>query len=202
MDDRRERVDRLAVEQNVDPDQVGRPIVAWLIVERGVALGPGLELVEEVEHDLGEGQPVVQLGPFGRQIGQVAHLTSPLLDQVHHRPDVVARCDDHHLDIRLLHRVELARRRQVVRAAHLKLGAVGPACAVRHRRGRRDQIEVIFALKALLDDLHVEQPEEAASEPEAERTAGLWLEDQRGVIEPELVKRFAQPLEIVALRRE
>ena len=44
-----------------------------------------------------------------------------------------------------------------------------------HRRGGGDEGEVELALEALADDLHVEQAEEAAAEPEAERARRLGL---------------------------
>ena len=43
------------------------------------------------------------------------------------------------------------------------------------RRGG-DEVEVVFAGQPLLDDLEVEEAEEAAAEAEAERGAGLHLE--------------------------
>ena len=49
-------------------------------------------------------------------------------------------------------------------------------------RSRRE-----LALEALLDDLHVEQAEEAAAEPEPERDRALRLERERRVVEVELL---------------
>src|SRR6476620_4103602 len=61
VDDRAERVDRLALEQDVDLHQVGRLLARALVVERGVALGARLQLVEEVEDDLAHRQRVAHL---------------------------------------------------------------------------------------------------------------------------------------------
>src|SRR4051794_6957713 len=63
-----ERVHRLALQQDVDLDQVGLLLAAGLVVQRGVPAGLGLELVEEVEDDLGERQGVPDLDPV---LGQV-----------------------------------------------------------------------------------------------------------------------------------
>ena len=60
MEDRRERINWLSIEKDVDFDQVGRPVVGRLVVERGIALRPRLEQVEEVEDDLGEGYLIVE----------------------------------------------------------------------------------------------------------------------------------------------
>src|SRR5215204_2466940 len=54
VEDGAEGVGRDAVEQHVDPHQVGRLVPGRLVVEAGVPLGARLELVEEVAHDLGE----------------------------------------------------------------------------------------------------------------------------------------------------
>ena len=68
-------------------------------------------------------------------------------------------------------------------------------------RRRREQVEVVLALEALLDDLHVEQAEEAAAEAEAERGRRLGLVDEAGVVEVELVERVAQLGVLVAAQR-
>ena len=49
---------------------------------------------------------------------------------------------------------------------------------VDHRRRGRDQVEVELALQPLLDDLEVQQAEEAAAEAEAERGRGFHLEGE------------------------
>ena len=68
--------------------------------------------------------------------------------------------------------------------------------------GRRgDQGEVELALEPLLDDLHVQQPEEAAAEPEPERRRRLGLVGDRCVAELQLLDALAQVLEVVAVDR-
>ena len=59
------------------------------------------------------------------------------------------------------------------------------------RRGH-DQIEVEFALEPLADDLHVQKPEEAATEAEPERLRRLGLVEQRGVVELQALQRITQ----------
>ena len=61
--------------------------------------------------------------------------------------------------------------------------AVGGEDAVFDRRGGGDQVQVELPLQPLLDDLHVEQPQEAAPEPEAQRLGSLRLVLQAGVVE-------------------
>ncbi len=59
------------------------------------------------------------------------------------------------------------------------------------RRGDQ-QVEVELALQPLADHLHVQEPQEAAAEAEAERLAGLRLVEQRGVVRASSVERVAQ----------
>src|SRR5262245_24515209 len=54
VDDDTESIDRVAVEQDVELDQLRGPEVGKLVVERGVALGDRLQPIVEVHHDLGQ----------------------------------------------------------------------------------------------------------------------------------------------------
>jgi hypothetical protein len=63
VDDRGERVDRLALQQDVDLDQISGLLARRLVVQAAVPLGPRLERVEEVEDDLGQRQRVADLYP-------------------------------------------------------------------------------------------------------------------------------------------
>ena len=73
---------------------------------------------------------------------------------------------------------------------------------VGHVRRRHEQVEVELALEPLAHDVHVQQPEEAAAEAEAERLARLGLVHQRGVVEAQLLERVAQVLVAVGVGRE
>ena len=80
---------------------------------------------------------------------------------------------------RLLDVLDLPFGRDLGRVVDLDHLAVGQGDAVAHGRRGRDEVEVVLALEPLLDDLHVEQAEEAAAEAEAERGRGLRLEGER-----------------------
>ena len=79
--------------------------------------------------------------------------------------------------------------------------AVGQHDLVLDRRRGGDEVQVELALQALLDDLHVEQAEEAAAEAEAERDRALRLVDEAGVVELQLLERVAQQRVVVAADR-
>ena len=73
---------------------------------------------------------------------------------------------------------------------------------VDHARRGGDEVEVIFAGQPLLDDLEVEEAEEAAAEAEAQRRAAFGLEAEAGVVEAQLADAFAQLLEVGGVDRE
>ena len=153
-----------------------RCVAGRLVVEGGVALRAALELVEEVADHLGQRDLVDQLHALGRQVLELAHLAPPVLAQLHERARVVLRREDRAREHRLLD--ELDARPSSGSAdglCDLDHLAVGLVHEVRHRRRRGDEVEVELALEALPDDLHVEQAEEAAAEPEAERAGRLRL---------------------------
>ena len=68
-------------------------------------------------------------------------------------------------------------------------------------RGGGEQIEVVLALQPLLDDLHVEQTEEAAAEAEPERQRRLRLVGERGVVELQPFERVAEERVVLAVDR-
>ena len=84
---------------------------------------------------------------------------------------------------------------------HDLAAAVGQHDVVLDRRRRGDEVEVELALEALLDDLHVEQAEEPAAEPEAERDRALRLVGEAGVVEVELLERVAEERVVLAADR-
>ena len=72
---------------------------------------------------------------------------------------------------------------------------------VAHRRRRRDQVQRVLALEPLLDDLGVQEAEEAAAEAEAEGGAGLGLVAERRVVEAQLLERGLQRAVLVGVDR-
>jgi hypothetical protein len=80
--------------------------------------------------------------------------------------------------------------------------AIGQLDLVDHRGGGGDQIEVELAAQPLLDDLEMQEPEEAAAEAEAERGRGFHLEREARVVEAQLAHGGAQLVESHWHRRE
>ena len=199
--DRAERVDRLAVQQDVDANQVRLLVAPRFVVEARVALRARLQLIEEVEHDLGQRQHVVDLDAFGRDVAHVDHLAAAALARLHHGAEVVGRRDHRGVDHRLLDRVVRAGRRHLRRVVH-DLHLVAAVHAELDVRRGRDQLQVELALQPLLHDVHVQQPEEPAAEPEPQRGGHLGFVVQGGVGQLQPVEGFAQLGVVAAFGRE
>ena len=75
MGDRAERVHLLALQEDVHLHEIRGLLAVRLPVQGRVAPGLGLELVEEVEDDLRERQPVAQLHAVLGQVVHALHLT-------------------------------------------------------------------------------------------------------------------------------
>ena len=92
--------------------------------------------------------------------------------------------------------------RHVGRVVQFDLGLVGERDLVDDRGGCGDEVEVELALEPLLDDLEVQEPEEAAAEAEAERGRSLHLVGEARIVEAEPAHRRAQGLEVGRVGRE
>ena len=189
MGDEAQRVHAVAVEQQIHLHQIAGAVAGQLIVQRGVALGVGLQRVEKVVDDLVQRHLIVQLHQMGVQILHVLELAAPLLAHGHDVPHKVLRRDDGHLDVGLLRVLDGARIGVVVGVVHLHHGAVGLIDVV---DDAGHQVQVEFPLQPLLNDLHVQHSQKAAAEAEAQRHGGFRLKRQRRIVELQLLQRIPQ----------
>ncbi len=136
MDHRREGVHRHLVDEEVDLHEGGRLVAVGLVVEAGVALGAALQLIEEVDHDLAQGDPVEQLDTLGRDVLHAVELAAPRLAEIHDRADVLGRHDEGGPEHGLVDVVELAGLGHLARVVEAGLGTVGAVGHVGHRRAR------------------------------------------------------------------
>ena len=79
--------------------------------------------------------------------------------------------------------------RRIVHFDHFTVGLVD---LVAHAGRGRDQLQVELALQALLNDLHVQKAEKTAAEAESERNGAFRLKEERRVVEPQFLQRFAK----------
>src|SRR5690606_10774506 len=97
---------------------------------------------------------------------------------------------------RLLDRGDLDHVGHVGRVVQFLRRAVDEVHAVDDGGRGGDQVEVELALQPFLDDLQVQQAEEAAAEAEAERGGRLHFIGEGGVVEAQLADGGAQVLEV------
>ena len=121
---------------------------------------------------------------------------APVLAEFQDRAEIIVGRQDRRLDPGLLDFRDLDDVGHVGGIVQFDLGLVGQRDPVDDRGRGRDQVEVELALQPLLDDLEMQQPEEAAAEAEAERRRGLHLVGEARVVEPQPAHRRAQILEI------
>ena len=70
------------------------------------------------------------------------------------------------------------------------------------RGTRGDQVQIELALQTLLDDLHVQQAQEAHAEAKAQRHRRLGLPHQRRIVDVQLIERVAQVLVVLVVDGE
>src|SRR3990172_9437021 len=198
--DDRQGVDRVPVQQDVELDQVRAPELEEVVVERGVAPRQGLQLVVEVDDDLGQREVEGEVNALADVLHRLV-VTAGLLGELVDRAHELGGQEDRAPDERLLDLRDVPDGRELGRVVDLGGLPLGRHHPVADRRGGGDQGQPELALEPLLDDLHVEQPQEAASEAEAQRDRGLRLEAEGGVVEPELLQRIPQRLVLGVLQR-
>ena len=185
VDDDAEGVDGDRVDEDVELDELLGAVVGEGVVEAGVALGARLQLVVEVDEHLGEGHLVLEEDAAVALLGgvlQVLHLVEGAAaagDELHDRADVAVGGDDRDGHPGLADLVDRAGVGHVGRGVDLDLAAVGGADVVLDAGRGGQEVEVVLAFEALLDDVHVEQAEEAAAEAGAERDGVLRLVVER-----------------------
>src|SRR5437899_2883148 len=201
VNDDRKRVHRLAVQEHVQLHEVGRPVFEELVIERRVAAGDGLQLVVEVEDDLPQRELPAELDAgWVYEVHPPVH-AAPLLAELHDRADVLCRGQDPRLDVRLLDVVHFGAVRHQARVFDRLHRAASSMNVVSHVRDRADQVEVELPFEPLAHDLHVQQAEEPAAEPEAQGHRRLRLVVQRSIVELQLGERVPQLFELLGVGR-
>ncbi len=197
VDDDRERLDRVAGDQDLHLDEVGGLVAQTVVVVGGVALGAALEGVEEVRDDLAKRHVVGELDPLRGEVLHADGGPALLVAEAHDGAHVFFGADDGGADHGLPDLVEVLR--QVARVGDLD-GLAVRLDLVLHARGGGYEVQPELPLQPLLHDLHVQEPQEPAAEPEAHPRV-LRLVEERGVVELQLGERVPEALELVPLGR-
>ena len=134
----------------------------------------------------------MQLHPALIQVCHVDILAPAILAQVHDAAHILRGRDDGGPDKGLLRQLDLRGIGVVEGVVDHGDGAVGAGDPVDHAGGGGDEVQVEFPLQPQLDDLHMQQAQEAAPEAEAQSHGALRLIAQRGVVELELLQGVPQ----------
>ena len=180
---RRQSVHGLAVEQDVQLDQVGPLIADDMVVEGGVAAGYGLELVVEVKYYLGQRHVVGQFHTVCCKEMLPFEHTSLVQAELHDLAEILALGYDLGPDIRFLDIVYESRGRKPGRIVHIHHLALRGVYLIRYVGYGGYHVHVELAVQPLLHDLQMKQAEETAAETETQSQRGLGLEDKGGVVE-------------------
>ncbi len=140
--------------------------------------------------------------PGGIEVLHVLEHPAPLLAQLHNVAHIVVGGQDVRVGDRLLRLGDGAGIGVVGGVVNQEHRAVGQGDAVDDARRGGNQVKVVFPLQPFLDDLHMQQPQEAAAEPEAEGHRGFGLIGQGRVVELEAFKRLPQVLVMRAVGGE
>ena len=135
-------------------------------------------------------------------VNHVGLHTTFLHTQSDHVAEELLRQQHVTLGDRLAQLLNIIQRRQLGRAVDVDNFFGGGLHFVHYRRRGSDQVEIVFTLQTLLNDLHVQQAEEAAAEAEAQRGRTFRLVEQRGVVEAQFAQRVAESFIIIGAHRE
>jgi len=185
VDDAGEGIHRLAVDQDVQLDQVGLGITGEVIVHGGIPAADRFEPVVKINDDLVERQIVGEHDPLLAHVLKTALRAAFFLKQTEDAAEVfVGRHDDGGVD-RLLDPVNVAGRRQMGGIFDEQLLARPADDAVTYAGCGGDQVELELPLQPALDDVHVQQAEKAATKAEAQGGGGFGIEPEGAVVELE-----------------
>ncbi len=192
---------RDAVDQDIEPHEIGGEVADQLVVHGAVAARGALEFVVQVIDHFRQRQVIREHGARGRNVLGGPMRTAAILAQLHECADGFGGQDEVDAHDRLAKLVDVPRVGHFLRPVDFQLLALLGRDLVGHVGCGLHQVDVGFLLQPLLDDLHVQQPEETAAESESQRVAGLRLEIEARIIDRESFQRLAQFGEVLAVGR-
>src|SRR6185437_8408169 len=201
MHDQAERVHPVAIDQYVHAHERTGLEAVEVVVHRRVAAADRFQPIEEIQHHFRQRHFVADSHLAGKILDRTLH-SALFLAQGDHAAHVFGRGQDIRNNDRLADFRHHRRSRQLGRIIQQHHHAIALQDFVHDRGCGGDEIEVIFSFEAFLHDFQVQHAEKTATETEAHRFRRFRLEEQRGVVEAQLVQSFAQGREIVGRDRE
>ena len=174
MHDHGEGVADIAVEQEIQLDQIAGHVALQLVIHAGVAAAAALERIEEIKDHFIQRHIVGQLDAATLVLHILEH-AALILAQIHQRAHIILRGVDGDQHKRLAHGGNFGYGRQVGGVIDHDDLAAGFGYFIDYAGRGGDQIQVKLTLQAHLDDFHVQQAQEAAAEAVAQRHAGFGI---------------------------
>src|SRR5262245_30714437 len=199
--DDRQRIDALAVHENIQPNQLGRAEAQQFVIHRAVTVRHGLQLIVKVVNHFRQGHFVGQHDARRAEILLAQEDATAIGAHLHQVAHILGRNQEADLYEWLTELLDLAGVRYVLWTVNDYGLRVLLENLVSHVRRRLHQVDVAVALQPLLDDLAVQHSEKPAAEAEAQALAVLRLVNEARVIQPQLPQCLAQGLEFVVVDR-
>ena len=193
-----ERVDGLAVDQDVHLHQIALAVELHVVVEAGVALRNGFQAVVEIQYHFVERQLVDQHHTVLADVFQLLLDATAVFAELEQTAHEVGTRENGGLDDGFLDARDLGQGRQSGGVIHIQFRVIREVDLIAHRGRGGDEIQIELAFEALLHDFHVQQAQESAAEAETQRLAGFGLVVERAVVQPQLVHGVAQILVVLA----
>ena len=94
MDNRAEGIHAITVEQDIDLHQVSDLLTAFVVIQRGITTSARLQVIEEIEDDLCQGQLIEQLKAILGEVVHSSHGSTAILAQFHDGAREFSRSQD------------------------------------------------------------------------------------------------------------
>ena len=201
MDNKRKSINNIAVENNINLNEVALSVIFHLIIERSIASCARFKSVKEIINNLVKRKFIMNIHSVGSDIIHILKYASFVLAHIHNRSDKFTRNIDMSVGKGLFAIIYICGVGIIGRVINLDHSAVGKINLINNGRNGCDKVKIIFPVESLLNNLKVEQTEKSASESKSESTRGFGFIRKRCVIKLQLFKSVTKNLIIGAVGR-
>ena len=195
VDDHRQRIHRLGVDQDRQLHQIAFAVVIDVIIETRIAAAHGFQAVIKVEHHFVQRQAVFHQRAIAG-IGQVDLPPAPVFTKFQHRPQIFVRHQNRRGNPRFLDLFDPHHIRHIRRIVQFYSVPIRHVNMIDHRRRRRDQIEIELPLQPFANNVEMQKAQKAATHAKAQRRRRFHFIRETGVIQRQLLNGLAQLLEL------
>ena len=186
MHDAGKGVHGLGVHEHVQLHHVALEVAGLFVIHGAVAARDAFDAVMEIDEDFVQRDERRQHdAPVVERFG-VVHAAALFGNEGHHVADVFVRANHERLDHGFLDLFDEGDFGQEGGVIYVLTRAVGHGDFVNDAGIGRDDVHVVLATEPFLDNFHVQQAEETATEPEAEGDGRLRRVGKRGIVELQL----------------